>query len=90
MKSAERLAMKLGLHPVGTRDPVSGSEGLIQIFRWELSLQQLRGGGVSVGSWASSYKLKDDGLRSKQRSYAQACFFSQPEHESDQLPRQLL
>lgn len=49
MKSPECLVMKLGLHPVGTRDPVSGSEGLIQIFRWELSLQQLRGGGSERG-----------------------------------------
>ena len=42
MKSPERPAMKFGLYPAGTKEPVLGNEGLIQIFKWELSLHSFR------------------------------------------------
>lgn len=62
MKSPECLPKKFGLYPIGTKEPVLGSEGLIQIFRWEFSLRQLHLEGMSVGSWASPCKQRDDWL----------------------------
>lgn len=34
----------------------------MQIFRWELLLQQLHLGGVNTGNWATPYKQRDDWL----------------------------
>lgn len=59
MRSPERLAMKLGLHPIGTRDPVSGREGLnsnfqVGIFNFSSFVERER-------AWGTGFPLQAEG-----------------------------
>lgn len=66
MKRPERLALRLDLYPVGTKRPVLGNERTYSDFQVGISISQLQGEGVNMGSRISPYKSRGiTGLQSK-------------------------